>query len=339
MQAGRLPDAWQEPVAALRTRLAEDDAAPSGREVLDALLAALPELAAGTAEPRGAKTAPAEMGPSCYAARVVPYGAREHGMAAAMHGVALHGGLIPCGTARLEASDYLRPALRLSAQLGRRVVGVLTYGAPGPDEAGLPGAHQPMGHLAAWRATPNLHVLRPADPVEAAECCDLAIRRADGPSVMVLPERPGPTLRTDATENRCARGGYVVADADGPRRATLIASGGELGLAMAARALLAADGIAVAVVSLPCWELFAAQDEAWRAGVLGAAPRFGIEAAAGFGWERWLGPDGVFIGSPGVSPGHAAGPAETAQPGLSPDGIAAAVRRRIDTPSPQPPSS
>jgi transketolase len=175
---------------------------------------------------------------------------------------------------------------------------------------------------------PNLLVLRPACAVETAECCELAVRQANGPSLLVLSQQALPSLRTDVAENRSARGAYVLAEANGPRQATLIASGSEVSVAMDARALLQEDGIAVAVVSMPAWGLFARADPAIRADVLGAAPRFGIEAACGFGWERWLGETGVFIGMTGYG---ASAPPETLFQhfGITPAAVAAAVRRRL----------
>jgi transketolase len=175
---------------------------------------------------------------------------------------------------------------------------------------------------------PHLHVYRPADAMEVAECWELAIRRNDGPSLLVLTRQGLPTMRTDASENRSARGGYVLAEANGARAATLIATGSEVSIAMDARAALAGDNIQVAVVSLPCWELFSQQDEAYRSEVLGSAPRVGIEAASGFGWERWLGNDGVFIGMTGFG---ASAPDEVLYKhfGITPEAIAAAVRKRL----------
>ena len=176
---------------------------------------------------------------------------------------------------------------------------------------------------------PGLHVFRPADAIETAECWELAIRRAEGPSLLVLTRQPVPTLRTDPAENRSARGGYVLAEAEGPRRATLIATGSEVSIALATRDLLAREEIAVAVVSLPCWELFGLQDDAYRAEVLGGVPRFGIEAACGFGWERWIGADGVFIGMNGFG---ASAPYQDLYRhfGITPDAIAAIVKKRLN---------
>jgi transketolase len=166
--------------------------------------------------------------------------------------------------------------------------------------------------------------------METAECWELAVKRADGPSVLALSRQNLPAFRADAGENRCARGGYVVEEASGPRRATLIASGSEVQLALAARATLEAEGIATAVVSLPCWELFAAQDTSYREEVLGSALRIGVEAAVGFGWERWLGPEGVFIGMTGFG---ASAPADDLfrHFGITADAVTAAVRKRVQS--------
>jgi transketolase len=240
--------------------------------------------------------------------------------------MAVHGGLIPYTGTFFVFSDYMRPAIRLGAIMGAHVIHVLTHDSIGLGEDGP--THQPIEHLASLRAMPGLHIYRPADALETAECWELAIRRSDGPSLLVLTRQALPLMRTDAAENRSARGGYVMFEANGPRQATLIATGSEVSIAMAARDMLAADGITVAVVSLPCWELFSQQDEAYRAEVLGGAPRLGVEAAGGFGWERWLGNDGVFIGMQGFG---ASGPYEDLYKhfGITPEAIAAAVRKKL----------
>jgi transketolase len=247
-------------------------------------------------------------------------------MAACANGMALHGGLIPYTGTFFVFTDYMRPAIRLGALMRQRVIHVLTHDSIGLGEDGP--THQPVEHLASLRAMPNLHVFRPADALETAECWELAIRRADGPSLLVLTRQALPAQRTDIAENRTARGGYVLAEAEGARAATLIATGSEVPIAMDARAALAAEGIATAVVSLPCWELFAGQDEAYRAQVLGGAPRIGIEAACGFGWERWLGPDGVFIGMTGFG---ASAPFEDLYRhfGITAEAVVAAVKKRL----------
>ena len=207
-----------------------------------------------------------------------------------------------------------------------RVIHVLTHDSIGLGEDGP--THQPVEHLASLRAMPNVMMFRPADAMETAECWELALRRPDGPSLLALSRQALPAMRFDTTENRSARGGYVLAEAGGPRQATLIATGSEVAIAMAAREALAGEGIPVAVVSLPCWELFAQQDEAYRAEVLGGALRVGVEAGVSFGWERWLGPDGVFIGMTGFG---ASAPFEELYKefGITPDAIVAAVKKRL----------
>jgi len=268
----------------------------------------------------------ASVAPGSYAGRHIHYGVREHGMAACLNGLALHGGMLPYAGTYLVFSDYMRPALRLAALMRQRVIMVLTHDSIGLGEDGP--THQPVEQLASLRAMPGVHVMRPADALETVECWELAIRRADGPTLLALSRQSVPALRTDAGENRCARGGYVLQEADGPRQATLVATGSEVAVAAEARRMLAAEGIAVAVVSLPCWELFGQQVPEYRAAVLGAAPRWGIEAACGFGWERWLGDEGAFIGMDGFG---ASAPGEHLfrHFGITPEAITTAVKRRL----------
>jgi transketolase len=339
VMAGRLPDNWHEAIAELKQDIA--DTRPriatraSSLKCLESLVPATPELIGGSAGLTGSNPAMANnmasMAAGNFGARHIHFGVREHGMAAAANGMALHGGIIPCVGTFFAFSDYLRPALRLSAIMRQRVVYVLIHGSPGLRADGSAGegpTHQPVEYLAGLRAMPNLHVFRPADAMETAECWELAVRRSDGPSVMVLSCQTLPAWRTDTPENRSARGGYVLAEADGPRQATIIATGPELPIAMAARARLAGDNIAVAVVSLPCWELFAQQDAAYRDQVLGGAPRVGIEAAGDFGWEQWLGSEGTFIGMTGF-----AASASYEDPythfGITAEAVIAAVTRRL----------
>jgi transketolase len=334
VMAGQLPSGLRDAVAALRSEIAASRpnlaTRAASHRVLEALVPAVPELIGGSADLTGSNLTLVKgmgaVGPGSYGGRYVHYGIREHGMAAAMNGLALHGGIIPYGGTFFVFSDYMRPALRLAALMRRRVIHVLTHDSIGLGEDGP--THQPVEHLASLRAMPGLFVFRPADAMETAECWELALRRADGPSVLALSRQPLPALRGDGGENRCARGGYVLAEAEGPRRATLIATGSEVAIAMAARALLADDGVPVAVVSLPCWELFALADETYRAGVLGGVPRIGVEAGSSFGWERWLGPDGVFIG---LDRFGASAPFEDVyrEVGITPEAVAAAVRRKI----------
>lgn len=332
--AGRLPEGWHEPLAALRAKHAEEmpklATRVASQRALEALVPAVPEMVGGSADLTGSnntnvKGVPA-VSPGNYAGRYIHYGVREHGMAAAMNGMALHGGVIPYSGTFLVFADYLRPALRLAALMRQRVIHVLTHDSIGLGEDGP--THQPVEHLASLRAMPNLCVFRPADAMETAECWELAVKRADGPSVLALTRQNLPALRAEAGENRCARGGYVLAEASGERRATLVATGSEVHLAMAAREALEAEGIPTAVVSLPCWELFALQDEGYRAGVLGGGLRIGIEAAGPMGWERWLGPEGVFIGMQGFG---ASAPAEALfrHFGITAEAVVAAVKKRL----------
>ena len=333
---GKLPDTFHEAVVALKSGIAETRpklaTRQSSQKALEALVPALPELAGGSADLTGSNlTLVKGMGfvtPANYAGRYIHFGIREHGMAAAMNGMALHGGLIPYGGTFFVFTDYMRPALRLAALMRLRVIHVLTHDSIGLGEDGP--THQPVEHLASLRAMPNVHMFRPADAMETAECWELAIRRTDGPSLLALSRQGLPSMRGDAGENRCARGGYVLAEANGPRQATLIATGSEVALAMEARSLLASENIQAAVVSLPCWELFAAQDASYRDDVLGAAPRVGIEAGVAMGWERWLGPDGVFIGMTGF--GASAPEGELYKHfGITAEAAAAAVRKRLAT--------
>ncbi|MDG3444429.1 transketolase [Nitrospirillum amazonense] len=261
-----------------------------------------------------------------YAGRYIHYGIREHAMAAVMNGLALHGGVIPYGGTFLVFSDYARGAIRLSALMGVRVIHVLTHDSIGLGEDGP--THQPVEHLAMLRATPNLHVFRPADAVETAECWELALTSPDTPSALCLSRQDLPTLRRDAHWNRSATGAYILRETPGPRDATLLATGSEVALAVEAAERLAGEGIATAVVSMPCWELFERQPPANRALVLGSAPRIGVEAAVRFGWDRWLGDQGAFIGMGGF--GASAPAADLYRHfGITVDAIMAAVRARV----------
>ena len=332
--AGRLPDNWHEAVAALKQDIADNRpkiaTRQSSQKALEALIPATPDMVGGSADLTGSNlTLVKGMGfisPGNYAGRYIHYGIREFGMAACANGLALHGGIIPYTGTFFVFTDYMRPAIRLGALMHQRVVHEMTHDSIGLGEDGP--THQPVEHLASLRAMPGLHVYRPADALETAECWELAVKRADGPSMLVLTRQALPTLRTDIAENRSARGGYVLAEAEGPRQATLIATGSEVSLAMAAREMLAGENIPVAVVSLPCWELFAQQDETYKAAVLGGGLRVGIEAGCDFGWERIIGTDGVFIGMPGYG---ASAPAEELYKyfGITAEAVSAAVRKRL----------
>ena len=333
--AGELPEALGTAVAGLVRKFSET--APkwatrkASQEVLNELAQVVPDLVGGSADLTGSNNTRAStqepVTPGDYGGRYLYWGVRELGMAAAMNGIALHGGLIPYGGTFLVFSDYARSAIRLAALMGIRVIHVATHDSIGLGEDGP--THQPVEHLAALRAIPNLLVLRPADAVETAECWQLALERTTGPSIIALTRQGVPTVRTTTGPDCTARrGGYVLRDAPGAE-AVLIASGSEVAVAMAASDLLAGDGISTRVVSLPCWQLFAAQDEAYRERVLGGDTlRVGIEAATRFGWTRWLGHDGEFVGMTGFG---ASAPASDLFPhfGITGEAVAERVRARL----------
>ncbi len=296
--------------------------------VLDTLTRVVPELVGGSADLTPSNNTKAkdqkDIRRGDYSGRYIRYGVREHGMAAAMNGIAVHGGLIPYGGTFLTFSDYARPSIRLAAFMGVGVIYVMTHDSIGLGEDGP--THQPVEHLAALRAMPGLRVYRPADPVETAECWALALQRRDGPSLFALTRQSLPLLRREPdAENLSARGAYVLAEADGQRQVTLLATGSEVSVVIAAREALARDGIRAAVVSMPCWEIFDKAPREYQDAVLGSAPRVGVEAAVRFGWDRWLGPRGAFIGMEGFG---ASAPGEALFPhfGITPEKVAEAAR-------------
>ncbi len=233
------------------------------------------------------------------------YGIREHAMGAIMNGLALHGGVIPYGGTFFVFSDYLRPSMRLAALMGIRAIYVMTHDSIGVGEDGP--THQPIEHLASYRAMPNINVFRPCDVVETAEAWRIAIESESTPSILALSRQNLPLLRTSAETNLSAKGGYVLAGDKEKRQITLIATGSEVSLAMEARAKLAEEGIEAVVVSMPCTELFDRQDIAYQEEILGDAPRIAIEAAAKFGWEKYVCLEGDIIGMDGFG---ASGPAD-----------------------------
>jgi transketolase len=267
--------------------------------VLEHLLPVVPGLIGGSADLTGSNNTKIKGQPVIsrgnFAGTYIHYGVREHGMAAAMNGMAVYGGLIPYGGTFLIFTDYCRPAIRLSALMRQRVIYVMTHDSISLGEDGP--THQPIEHLASLRAVPNLHVLRPADGVETAECWELAVCHPDTPSIIVLTRQPVPNLRTShSDENLCAKGGYILRETEGKRDVTLLATGSEVSIAVAAADALGKDAIRAAVISMPSFELFRQQPQAYRHAVLGEAPRIGIEAAAAQGWCEWLRPKDVFIG-------------------------------------------
>jgi transketolase len=310
---GELPEGWRAAIEHVKAKAASEAPKIATRQasgnVLDALAVAVPELIGGSADLTGSNNTRAKtqkpVTAKDYGGSYVFYGVREHAMAAAMNGMALHGGVLPYGGTFLIFTDYCRPAIRLSALMGLRVVYVMTHDSIGLGEDGP--THQPVEQLAALRAIPGLNVFRPADPVETAECWELALAARATPSVIALTRQGVPTLRRDSGQNRCARGAYVLAEAEGARGVTLLATGSEVAIAMQARDILKGKGIAAAVVSMPCWELFEAQTPDYKGEVLGTVPRVAVEAASPFGWDRYVGAGGAMIGMTGFG---ASAPAE-----------------------------
>ena len=274
----------------------------SGR-VLEALVPALPEMIGGSADLTGSNlTLVKDMGKVTkddYSGRYVYYGVREHGMASMMNGMALHRGIIPYSGTFLSFTDYCRPAIRLSALMKQRVIYVMTHDSIGLGEDGP--THQPVEHLSALRAIPNTLVLRPADVVETAECWQIALEHTTGPSILVLTRQGLPLVRKEnAEDNLTRRGAYILAEAEGQHTATIWATGSEIEIALKARALLQAEKIGTRVVSAPCLELFDRQEEAYKNSVSGAAKiTVAIEAAVRWGWDKYIGRDGIFIGMKG----------------------------------------
>jgi len=265
--------------------------------------------------------------PGAYGGNYIHYGVREHAMAAAMNGIALHGGFIPYGGTFLAFSDYSRPAIRLAALMGVRVIHVMTHDSIGLGEDGP--THQPVEHLASLRVIPNLLVFRPADAIETAQAWDCALRAARQPSVLCLSRQALPVLdRSFAAENLVARGAYVLSEPEGPRDVTLIATGSEVTIAVAAAELLRRRGLHAAVVSMPCFELFEAQSPDYRAKILGRAPRIGVEAAVEGNWRRWLGETGEFVGMAGFGASAPAGELYS-QFGITAEAVAAAAERTV----------
>ena len=241
-----------------------------------------------------------------YAGRYLYYGIREHGMAAAMNGMALHGGVVPYGGTFMVFTDYCRPSIRLSALMGLRVIYVMTHDSIGLGEDGP--THQPVEHLAALRAIPNVNVFRPCDAVETAECWELSLKNIATPSILALTRQGLQQARTShSDENLCAKGAYVIAGAGEDYDATIIASGSEVELAIRAREALGADGVKARVVSAPSFELFAQQSEDYRLEVLGEAPRVGVEAGVQQGWDQMLRLKDSFIGMTGFGASAPAG--------------------------------
>ncbi|MGO7323855.1 transketolase [Rhizobium ruizarguesonis] len=302
---GELPSGWRAAIAAAKQELSGSEKDLATRQasgiVLNHLFDAIPELLGGSADLTPSNNTKAknqvEIKPGEYGGSYLHYGVREHGMAATMNGLALHGGLIPYGGTFLTFSDYCRPAIRLAAIMEVRSIFVMTHDSIGLGEDGP--THQPIEHLSALRAIPRLAVYRPGDPIETAECWEAIMDAPRQAALIALSRQPMPLLRRDPSdENRSARGAYVLQEAEGgERQLTILASGSELHLAVEARSVLQDEGIRTAVVSMPCRLLFEKQDAAYKKSVLGGSrARVAVEAAVQDSWDRYLGLDGVFVG-------------------------------------------
>lgn len=301
---GDLPAGFDETIAEYKKKLSADKPKVATRKAsemaLDVINAAIPETIGGSADLSPSNNTRSKgmvaVTPEDFSGRYIHWGIREHGMASAMNGMALHRGVIPYSGTFMVFSDYARPAIRLAALMGNRVVFVMTHDSIGLGEDGP--THQPVEQLAALRAIPNLLVFRPADVVETAECWQLSLDRRTGPSLLALTRQNLPTVRTVFEDNnRCSRGAYELAPADGDADVSIFASGSEVEIALEAKAQIEAAGHKARVVSVPCFELFEEQSEDYQADILGTAPvKVAIEAAIRQGWDRFIGNRGVFIG-------------------------------------------
>ncbi len=335
MQKGYLGADFQTCIQELKQRFADEQpklaTRQSSQQVLESLLDKVPGLLSGSADLSGSNgTRPGNavsLTNEDFGGNYIHYGVREHGMAAVMNGIALHGGYIPLSGTFLAFADYSRPAIRLGALMKQRVVHVMTHDSIGLGEDGP--THQPVEQIASLRAMPNLMVFRPADAVEVAESWACALAETDSPSVICLTRQGVPTLRTRyRRENLVARGAYLLREPAGKRKATLLATGSEVQLALEAADMLARFGVEVAVASMPCWELFEKQSPEYQAIVLGGECRVAIEAASPMGWDRWLGKRSSIIGMNGFG---ASGKAEDlyAHFGITAQAVHDEVRRLL----------
>ena len=333
--AGDLPRGLETAIAEYKKQLIADKpkvaTRKSGQMALEVINKAIPETIGGSADLTGSNlTNTPETLPFTAedrTGRYLRYGIREHEMAAAMNGIALHGGLIPYGGTFMVFTDYARPSIRLSAIMGQRVIYVMTHDSIGLGEDGP--THQPVEHLSALRAIPNLLVMRPADAVETIECWQIALEARDQPSILALSRQGLPALRTEESKhNLCAKGAYVIAGKDGAD-ATIFATGSEVEIAIAGMALLEERGISAKVVSVPSMELFATQPEDYRRSVIGTPKaRVAVEAGIEMSWSKLLGDNGKFVGMHGFG---ASGPAERLYEffGITPEAVVEAVTAQL----------
>jgi transketolase len=334
--SGQIPSEFGNAIQTLKARLFDAPQEVATRKsselVLEAIADVLPELISGSADLTPSNNtkikAFAEISPGHYKGRYVHWGIREHGMAAALNGMNLHGGVIAVGGTFLVFSDYCRPSIRLAALMSLRSIFIFTHDSIGVGEDGP--THQPVEHIAALRAIPNLLVFRPADTVETAEAWELAIKHDDHPSVLALTRQNLPQVRLDAdSKNLSTRGAYELRPADGDAKVSIFASGSEVHLAVQARDSLQKQGVPTRVVSVPCMDLFFDQSEDYQAEIIGKAPvRIGVEAAIRQGWDAIIGADGGFVGMKGFG---ASGPAKDVFKhfGITADAIVQAAKAKI----------
>ncbi|MDQ0390861.1 transketolase [Labrys monachus] len=333
--AGERPAGLGEAILAHKKALAAAPAAMATRKsselALNAIVGIMPELVLGSADLTPSNNTKAkglvEISPQDFGGRYIHWGIREHGMAAAMNGISLHGGFVPAGGTFFAFTDYCRPAIRLGALMGTSPVYVMTHDSIGLGEDGP--THQPVEHLAAMRAIPNVRTFRPCDAIETAECWQLALERRSGPTILVLTRQNLPLLREATADNPCAQGAYeIAAPVGGKAEVTLFASGSEVEIAMNARAILNQRGLPTRVVSVPSLELFIGQSDEVKARIIGDAPvKVAVEAAVRFGWDAIIGPEGGFVGMSGFG---ASAPIKDLYNhfGITPEAVAETALRR-----------
>ena len=299
---GRLPQNWDKELNELKQKSIEEKTKVATRKAsqmcLETIVPHIPQIVGGSADLAASNLTLTGVSKTIskedYNGNNIMYGIREHAMGAIMNGLALHGGIIPFGGTFFVFSDYMRPSMRLAALMGIRTIYVLTHDSIGVGEDGP--THQPIEHLASYRCMPNILTFRPCDVVETAEAWQIALETEKEPSLLALSRQNLPLLRTSATENLTAKGGYIISGEGENRQATIIATGSEVSIAVEAQKKLQEEGIETVVVSMPCTELFDAQPEEYKQKVLGKMPRVAVEAASKFGWEKYVGCDGKIIG-------------------------------------------
>jgi transketolase len=335
---GDLPAGFAKAIQGYKKQLAEDQPTMATRKASEAVLnvvnEAVPETIGGSADLTGSnntrtsQTLPVT--PDDFSGRYIHYGIREHGMAAAMNGMALHGGLVPYSGGFLIFSDYCRPSIRLAALMGLRVIHVMTHDSIGLGEDGP--THQPVEHFAALRAIPNLRFFRPADVTETLECWQLSLESSDAPSVLALTRQNLPSQRKSfEEENRCAKGAYVLIESEDDAAVTIFASGSEVEIAVDAHKELTEAGVATRVVSVPSFELFEAQSDDYKEAVIGnSGVKIAVEAGIRMGWDRFIGNDGIFVGMTGFG---ASGPYKALYEhfGITKEAVVAAAKEKLSS--------